>query len=232
MAAEPAVAAAPSFAPAQAQDSSESRRETIAASGRGVVSVPPDTAMITLGIDVIRTDLAEAQSEATRQATDIINVVKGAGVAPADIRTANYSVSVLRNYNYGGDPTQITGFEVMNQVNVVVRDVDRLGDLMDAAVRAGANSIYGVTFFVEDPKPFSAEARKLAMADARDRAGQLAAAGGHALGRLVSISESASGYDPGPVYGRGGGMGGGESVPVETGVNQIAVNVNVAWELA
>ncbi|MFM9106127.1 MAG: SIMPL domain-containing protein [Chloroflexota bacterium] len=218
--------------PAQARQA-ETAPAYVTVNGRGAVDAPPDTATVTIGIDVIRTDLAEAQSEATRQATDVINALKSAGIAPADIQTASYSVNVQRDYSGNGDPTRITGFQVMNQVYVTVREVEGLGDLLGEAVAAGANSIWGVTFSVSDPKPFAADARKLAVADARDRAEQLAAASGLTLGRLVSVSEGAQPYVPGPYYGgQGGGMGGGGSAaPVETGMNEVAVNVVATWEL-
>ncbi|MGI9255088.1 MAG: SIMPL domain-containing protein [Thermomicrobiales bacterium] len=205
----------------------------VTVNGHGVTTAQPDTATVTIGVDVIRVDLAEAQAEANRQATGIIAALKAAGVEQGDIQTSNYSVNVQRDYSNGGDPTRVTGFEVMNQVEVTVRDIEHLGDLMGEAVTAGANSIWGVTFFVADPEPFTVEARKLAVADARDKAGQLAAAAGMDLGNLVSISEGANGYNPTPMYGRGGGGmgGGGSSVPVEAGLNEVAVDVVMTWEL-
>ena len=105
---------------------------TVSVSGQGMVNVPPDTAQVTVGIDVIRPDLAEAQAEASKQATDVIAAVKAEGVKAADIQTANYSVNIMRDYSDGGDPTRITGFEVMNQVLVTIRDVDNVGKLLDA----------------------------------------------------------------------------------------------------
>jgi uncharacterized protein YggE len=205
----------------------------VTVTGRGTVDAPPDMATVTIGIDVLRADLAEAQSEANRQATDIINALKTAGVAPGDIQTSNYSVNVQRDYSSGGDPSRVTGFQVMNQVNVTIRDIDAVGALLGDAVAAGANSIWGIVFTVSDPAPFTIEARKLAVADARDRAEQLADAAGLSLGRIVSISEGASAYNSNPYPGgRGGGQGGGgASVPVETGLNEIGVNVVMTWEL-
>ncbi len=219
-------------APAMARQA-EVEPAYVTVTGRGSVDAPPDMATVTVGIDVIRPDLAEAQSEATRQATDVINALKTAGVAAKDIQTANYSVNVQRDYSNGGDPTRVTGFEVMNQVNVTVRDLEGIGSLLGDAVGAGANSIWGITFSVADPSPFAVEARKEAVADARDRAGQLASAAGLSLGRIVSISEGASAYNPAPFYGGQGGRGGGggSEVPVEAGLNKVSVSVVITWEL-
>jgi len=208
---------------------------TVSVSGQGMVNVPPDTAQVTVGIDVIRPELSEAQSEASKQATDVIAAVKAEGVKAADIQTANYSVNIMRDYSDGGDPTKITGFEVMNQVLVTIRDVNNVGKLLDAVVSAGANSIYGVTFFVDDTRPHSADARKLAVEDATVRAQQLAEAAGMTLGRVISISESVGNYYPGPVYGKGGGgMGAADAAmapPIEGGSSQITVDVQMTFEL-
>ena len=204
---------------------------TVSVTGQGMVNVPPDTATVTVGIDVIRPDLGEAQDEAARQATAVIEAVQAAGVAERDIQTANYSVNILRDYSESGDPTQVNGFEVMNQVNVTIRDIDAVGDLLDAVVGAGANSIYGVRFFVDDPRPFSGEARTLAVEDATDKARQLAEATGMELGRVVSISEGYAAV-PLPMMGRGGGMeAAAMDTPIQAGTSQITVDVNLTFEL-
>jgi uncharacterized protein len=206
---------------------------TVSVTGQGMVNVPPDTATVTVGIDVIRPDLGESQEEAARQATAIIEAVRAIGVSEQDIQTANYSVNILRDYSESGNPTDITGFEVMNQVNVTIRDIDAVGDLLDAVVGAGANSIWGVQFFVDDPRPFATEARVAAVEDAREKARQLAEAAGMELGRVVSISEGYTAQPmPLPAMGRGGGMA--ESsvdTPIQAGTSQITVDVSMTFEL-
>jgi hypothetical protein len=206
---------------------------TVSVSGQGMVNVPPDTATVTVGIDVIRPDLGEAQDEAARQATAVIEAVRAIGVEERDIQTANYSVNILRDYSESGNPTEVTGFEVMNQVNVTIRDIEAVGDLLDAVVGAGANSIYGVQFFVDDPRPLSGEARTLAVDDATDKARQLAEAAGMELGRVVAISEGYASV-PMPMMGRGGGMAAEASMdtPIQTGTSQITVDVSMTFELA
>ena len=92
-------------------------------------------------------------------------------------------------YSENADPTQITGFEIVNQLQVTVRDTDMLGELLDAAVNAGANSINGVTFYVDDQTAAASEARGLAVEDARTKAEELAAATGLTLGSVISIAE-------------------------------------------
>ena len=121
----------------------------------------------------------------------------------------------------------------MNQVNVTIRDIDAVGDLLDAVVGAGANSIYGVQFFVDDPRPFSGEARTLAVEDATDKARQLAEATGMELGRVVSISEGAVSPPIEPVMARGGDemSQAAMDTPIQAGTSQITVDVTMTFEL-
>jgi uncharacterized protein len=200
--------------------------------GHGSVNVPPDTASVTIGVDIIKPTLAEAQEQATTQATAVIEALKAAGIADEDIQTEYYSVNILRDYSENADPTQITGFEIINQLRVTVRDTDTLGEILDAAVGAGANSIYGVNFFVDDQTEAQREARVEAVENARVKAEELAAAAGMTLGPIVSISEGATPIVS-PVYGRGGGgMAAAEAaVPIEPGATTVAVDVVVSFEL-
>jgi uncharacterized protein YggE len=177
--------------------------------------------------------LAEAQEEATTQATAIIEAAKDSGIADEDIQTTNYSVYVMRDYSDTGTPTDITGYQISNQVNVTVRDIDTLSDLLAAVVGAGANNIYGITFFVDDPTAAASEARKLAVDDAKAKATELAEATGMTLGRVIAISEGV--FGPPPIAfdmaaARGAGQAGG-GPPIETGTSEITVDVQVTYEL-
>lgn len=204
---------------------------TVSVNGQGRVFVEPDTASVIVGVDVIQDTLSAAQADASTQMTAIIDALKAAGIAEDDIQTVNFSVSILRDYDDRGMPGPITGFQVSNQVNVTVRDIDQLGDLLDTVVDQGANAIWGITFYVEDPSGPASEARKLAVDNATQKARELAAASGMQLGRLVSISE---GYAPSPLpvdyiaqedAGRAGGA------PIQSGSTEIAVQVQLTFEL-
>jgi len=209
---------------------------TIFVSGRGTVKTEPDTASVTIGIDVLESDLAEAQASATSQATAIIDAVTAAGVAEDDIQTSNFSVNILRDYDDQGNPGPITGYQITNQINVTVRALDSLGGLLDDAVAAGANNIYGIVFYVEDTDAAASQARAQAMADAQRKAEELASAAGLTLTRATSISES---YAPSPMPVDFGGSGMAESrmmdaaaapVPVQAGTTDVIVDVQVTYE--
>jgi uncharacterized protein YggE len=205
---------------------------TVSVSGHGEVNVPPDTASVNIGVDIIKPTLDEAQSQATDQANAVIAALKDAGIDDADIQTSYYSVNILRDYSENADPTQITGFEITNQLQVTVHDTDKLGEILDAAVQAGANSIYGVNFLVSDQTAAASQARVKAVADARAKAEELASAAGLTLGPVVAISEGAPPVI-GPMYGgRGGGGGMAQAaVPVQPGSTTVAVDVTLTYEL-
>jgi uncharacterized protein len=207
---------------------------TVSVSGHGQVNVPPDTASVSIGIDVIQPTLGEAQEQATAQATTVIEALKAAGIADEDIQTAYFSVNILRDYSENGDPTQITGFEITNQLQITVRDTDMLGNLLDEAVNAGANSINGVTFYVDDQTPAASQARKLAVEDARTKAEELAAAAGLTLGPVLSIAEGTVSPMPPPMAAGAGGMEMAKAqaaVPVQPGSSTIAVDVAMTFAL-
>jgi uncharacterized protein len=207
---------------------------TVTVNGHGSTTLPPDTASILIGIDVTKPTLAEAQAAAADQMTAIITALKAAGIDEKDIQTVNYSVYVLRNYdNATGSPTEITGFQVTNQVNVIVRDVDQVGDILDQVVAAGANNIFGINFYVDDTSGPASQARKLAVENATEKATELAEAAGMSLGRVVSINESyGSTPPPVPYEAQAKDMAqGGAGTPVQTGTTEVTVDVSMTFEL-
>jgi uncharacterized protein YggE len=207
---------------------------TVTVNGHGSVTLPPDTASILIGIDVTKPTLSEAQAAAADQMTAIITALKDAGIDEKDIQTVNYSVYVLRNYdNTTGSPTEITGFQVTNQVNVIVRDVDQVGDILDQVVKAGANNIFGINFYVDDTSGPASQARKLAVENATEKAQELADAAGLSLGRVVSINES-FGSSPPPVPYEAAAQDmakGGAGTPVQSGTTEVTVDVSMTFEL-
>ena len=206
--------------------------------GYGSVRVPPDMASIVIGVEAQRPTLAEAQAEATTQATAIIDALKSAGVAEQDLRTTDFSVRIVRERQRGDDETQrgeIKGFRVSDAVEVTVRELAKLGRILDDAVAAGANDVRRIAFSLADTAPAAAQARGRAMDDARAKAEALATAAGVTLGRVLSISETSS-LAPTPVAfetaadGVSGEVARAE-VPIAIGTDEVAVEVSVVYEL-
>jgi uncharacterized protein len=204
---------------------------TVYVNGQGVVTVAPDTASVIVGVNIIETTLRSAQDKATTQMTAVIDALKAAGIDEKDIQTVNYSVNILQNYDQNGNPATIEGFQVSNQVNVTVRDLAQLGTILDTVVGQGANAIYGISFFVDDPSAAASRARELAVQDAKRKAEELAAAAGMEVGRILSISES---YSPQPMpyaFERSEAADSASAVPIQAGSTAIQVDVQVTYEL-
>ncbi len=211
--------------------------------GSGSVTAKPDTASFTLGAEATRPTVPEALEESNAKLAAIIAAVKEAGVAAGDIQTAYFSVYSVRDYSkQESQPiAPIVGYTVSNQVSVTIRNIDwqsglpseEIGAVIGAAIEAGATDVYSVSFSVSDPTAAEREARELAVQNASDRAGQLAAIAGKEVGQVIAMSEGVS-YAPlgyGYGYGESDGLGGGGGAPIYGGTVEIVVDVTVAFEL-
>lgn len=209
---------------------------TIQVSGQGRVTVTPDAVSVVVGVEIFNATLTDAQAEANTITQSIIDAATAAGVAEDDLQTVNYNVWVVNEYDDDGTIVGVQGYMVTNQVQVILRDLDALGGLLDDMVQAGANTIYGISFFVSDPSEAASQARQLAVEDAQARADELAAALGTEVIGVVSVVET---FAPSPgaeemVYEadmQGAGRAGG-SVPISTGSTEIVVVVDVVFEIS
>lgn len=205
---------------------------TIYATGHGTASAEPDMASITFGVNVTRSTPETAVAEAARLIDAAMAAARGKGLRDRDMSTSSYSLWVQEvwddyEYTYTGEMEYV----VSHYVQADVRDVSKLGDILSAVVSAGANSVSGVYFQVEDRTPLYDEARMRAAGRARDKAGQLAEAFGVELGELISISEWTSDYYAGYYDYYGGGGYYGESVPVTPGAFTVTVEVSATYEI-
>lgn len=154
------------------------------------------------------------------------------GINQADIQTGQLMLEPAYNYNTPDGNPEMTGFIATQMLDVKVRDIGVLGEVLDAVVQDGANRVNGVTFDVADPQATTDEARRDAVADARARAELYAEAAGVGLGDLVSISESTVYAPPMPMYdARGGAPAAAESVPVAPGQLSLMTNVTVTYAI-
>jgi hypothetical protein len=171
---------------------------TITVVGQGEALGSPDIAYAEVGVQVMASTVSTATQQAAAQMDAVLSALEAAGIANRDLQTRNYSVSYLppsQRTGSGvvpiapGTPTSAGQYQVENTVRVTIRDLASLGPVLDAAVKAGANNIYGISFGVQDTSGLEAQARAKAMADAQARASDLARLGGLTLGGIVSISE-------------------------------------------
>ena len=198
-------------------------------SGTGKVTLKPNTATASIGVDITAGTLADATAQSNTRMNALVEKLKGLGIADKDIQTTNYSITpITQQPKAGGTPT-ITGYRVSNQVSITVRKIDDTGKVLDAVVAAGANNIYGISFGVDDPTPYQQQARAAAIKDAQDKAAQLAKAANVTLGKVISINEGS--VAPRPVFRAAAApmAVGASEVPVETGELEINVSVDVRF---
>jgi uncharacterized protein len=171
--------------------------------GQGEAFGAPDQANVQVGVEVFAPSVNEATAQNEAVIQQIMDSLTALGIAENDIQTTNYSLWAEQIYGDQG-PEGIAGYRVTNQVNVTIRDINQVSDVLAAVTEAGANTIYGVSFSVADPAALEEEARAAAMADARVRAESLAALAGVSLGDITIISEVVG--QPVMPLGLGGGM--------------------------
>jgi uncharacterized protein YggE len=204
---------------------------TLTVTGSGTTKVTPDVVSVTLGIQTRNDDVAQAVAENNVVAGRIMDASRSIGVADADMRTIYFSVSSQPKYDEFGSPTGEVSFFVDNSLQVTLRDVSKLSDLLQTAIDAGANSIYGVNFSVADTKAAEDEARHKAVADAQARATELAGVAGVTLGAIQTVTTNFSAV-PIPYYGMAAdGMGGGGGPPTQPGSLEVSVQVTIIYNV-
>jgi len=208
----------------------EPPQRTLTVNGVGQVTVSPDVAYVSIGIQTEDPSVGSAVRANNATAQAVVDAIKSFGVEERDITTTNFSVYLQERYDDKGNVVEKT-YVVQNTVSVTVRKLDTLGDLLDAVTQAGANAINGVVFDVENRNEVINQARTLAVESARQQAEALAKAAGVTLGEVQSISF----YDTVPARLEGKGGGGmdvaASSVPISSGQFDIVATVTITYNL-
>jgi uncharacterized protein YggE len=193
-----------------------------------MVSARPDTAEVTAGVVTQAATAALALAVNGAGIEKVLKAVTDLGIAERDVQTSNVSVVPLgRQGRQEPQPPEIVGYEVSNQVRVKVRDLARLGRLLDALVGQGANVLGGISFSIADPSALLDQARAKAMADARHKAEVYAGAAGIYLGRILSVSEAGSG----PSRFEAPRMMAASAVPIAPGEQELQVAITVKYAI-
>jgi uncharacterized protein YggE len=189
--------APPANAQSDPDNSSYSPAQTITVVGTGTNSVKPDIARASIGVETQGETVSEAVEANAETMEAILDALEEAGIDPEDIQTTNYSVHMERYpepmpraiSSEPGEDEALPQYRVSNMVTITIRDLEGTSGVLDAAIAAGANNIWGVTFSLEDMSEAQAGARADAIGDAEARASALAELGGVELGPVMSISE-------------------------------------------
>ncbi len=229
-----AVLAAASLFPlaAQAADDADATPRTISVTGHGEVQAEPDMASIQTGV-TSEADTARAALDANTQAMQkVLDGLKEMGIAKKDLQTSQFSIyPVYRNDKTTDNAPKVIGYRVTNQLAVIVRDLTKLGDILDKTVSLGSNRMSGIRFSIDDTAKLEDEARKAAVKDALHKAKLLAGASGVSVGRILTIQESGSSM-PSPVYMKADMMEArASSVPIAAGEQTVSANVSMTIEI-
>jgi uncharacterized protein YggE len=158
----------------------------------------------------------------------LIDGLKESGIEAKDIQTSSFQVEPRYTNPREGQVAVINGYRVTNQVQVVSRDLDKLGEVLDTLVRLGANQMSGMSFEVSKAETLKDDARKEAVANARRRAELIANAAGAEVGPVIAIAEDAVQYIP---MGPSVRAMKAEAVPIERGTETLEARVTVTWSL-
>lgn len=214
----------------QAADATSGAR-TITVTGSGEVILVPDLAYINVGIHTEAEDVTSAVNSNNSQARAIKEAMVGMGVEEKDIQTSNFNVYSMNRYDDMGNIAG-TNYAVDNTLYIIVRDMPRLSEILDAALGAGANQIYGISFDIANRADAMEQARDLAIKDAEEKALSIANTAGVQLGQVLNISVKNNSYVQTLAgYGMGGGMmDQAASVPVSAGQIVVTANADVVYE--
>ena len=202
----------------------------LSVTGQGESRIAPDLAVVQLGVSSQADSAAAAMQQNASQQTAVIAALTDSGIASQDIQTSGLNLNPQLDYQEGRAP-RVTGYQASNMVSVRVTALERLGEVLDAIVAAGANEINGIHFQREDGQAAEDDARRDAVADARHKAAIRAEAAGLELGPVLTLRDTAQGGGgPQPMMMRAQA----DSVartPVEPGQLSVTAQVQVEYAL-
>jgi uncharacterized protein YggE len=226
-----AMLAGATIAPAAAQEPSAKPEHTLSVSGTGSVSVKPDVADVTVGVTIQRDNAGDAAADAANVMDAVISAIKALGVAEEDIQTTTLNLSPV--YDYDRSPYRLVGYTASNLVTVTVRDLTKVGPVVDAATGAGATDVNSISFRLSDQTAAETQAREAAVLAARAKADTIATAAGTQISGIISISETSAPV-PMPVYYGAADAGAAREsapTPVLAGTVEVRVDVSIVYSI-
>ncbi len=203
--------------------------QTVAFTGEGKVKATPDTAKVEIGLTTEGKDSISVQNENSRKMNAVIKFLKEKEkIADADVKTNNYSLSP--KYDYVKGKSILSGYVLNQTITATVRDLNKVGEVLDGAVSSGANRIDSVSLFIDKPEQLKDKARGEAVKQAQDKAVSISKIAGFRLGRLVDFSENFSSEPPifyKALEARGGGLT--PSPQIEPGAQEIKVSITLTY---
>jgi uncharacterized protein YggE len=208
----------------------EMQGRAIVVTGEGTVSAAPDMAEISAGVQTRAATARAALDQNNSAMAKVLEALKGAGIADKDVQTSRVNLAPAYESNPNTGARRPNGYVVSNNVTVRVRDLSKLGTMLDTLVSAGANNLGGVRFLIAEPQPLMDEARRKAVADATRRARLLADAAGVHVGKVERIDEAGI-QVPRPMFAAADIAMRSSAVPVASGEQEIHVTLSVRFAI-
>lgn len=209
----------------------------ILVTGQGSVDLAPDMAMLALTVTREAETARKALDANSTAMKDVLDAMKAEGIEARDLQTSGFSIQPKyfhppQNTSGTREPPRIIAYTVRNSLNVRIRDIGSLGQILDKSVTLGVNEGGNISFTNDDPSAAITEARVLAMKDAISKAETLAEAGSVKVGKLLEISEQSSNPRPMPMARAERSFAlSADAVPVATGENTYRVSVNLTYAI-
>lgn len=208
---------------------------TMSVSAEGKATVVPDVARTSFSVVAQGKNPDELARENNEKIAKAIDFVKAQGIDAKDVKTTGYNLSPNYRFEEKTGRSTIDGYTLTQTVSVKVRDIGKIGTVIGGLTPLGINQIGGVSFTIDDPEKYLAEARNEAFMKAREKAAQMASVNGAGLGRLLSVSEYGGGQAPyyarAESFGVGGDMLAAPAPKIEPGSEEVTVQVTMTYEL-
>jgi uncharacterized protein YggE len=204
--------------------------------GIGKIKAKPDIALVSLAVRTAKeADAATAVSKNSEAINKITAMLKSKDIAEKDIKSTSFNVNPVYSYPTN-EAAKVEGYEAYQELQVKIRDLNKIGQVIADSSKLGANQIGNISFTIDDPENLKAQAREKAVAAAKEKAKQMQTIAGIKLGRLINVYENSYDDQPSPYYAARSdiatGLGGGGSVPqVSAGENEIRVDVTLVFRV-
>ncbi len=208
----------------------QSQQEGIWVTGQGTVMAIPDIVTLSLGVEAQEASVAEAQDKASGAMEEVMTALTDSGVAGEDIQTQYFNIRQITRWDGKEEEEIVVGYQVTNVVTAKIRVIEEVGAIIDAVVEAGGDftRINSISFSVDDPSDYYAQAREKAVTEAKAKAEQLSELAGVTLGKPTYISEGTLS----PIYSHDYMYGiekAASETPISPGEIEISLTIQVAY---
>lgn len=213
-------------------DNTQAPQKTISVSSEGTVKVKPDMVYINVGVQTENASSKVAQQENTTKMSKVMQVLKDLKIAESDIKTSQYTIYPIETYSEKDHRSYITGYRVINTLEVTIRDISKAGAAIDAVTANEANTVSNIRFTVADPDKYYLQALENATTKAKAKADVLAKQFGIKIGLPSQINEAGGGYNPPIIYSQMDSVKSSAAAPateISSGELEIRVSVGLVY---